>query len=436
MEILRLIARILIGIVFVFSGFVKAIDPLGSTYKFTDYFNAFGMGFMSPIALPLAILLSSAELLMGVSLLLGYRMKVTSWAVILFMSFFTILTFILALTNPVTDCGCFGDALKLTNWQTFGKNIVLMVFVLIIFLGRKKYMDITRPFTEWFVLGLFLAGSFLLSVYCINHLPLLDFRPFSKGANIPAGMGVPKNAPADIYQTKLLYKNKATGKQEIFSIEHLPDDSLWQFVSQESKLISKGYEPPIHDFSITSPTGQDITDKVLKNPGYTFLLISYNLNKANQKGLLKADKINKIAQSIDNVDFYALTASISTDASKIMNNLKLGYNFYNVDEVVLKTMIRSNPGLLLIKNGTVLANWHYNDIPEPADFGPDFEKFLVSFPLTPRNDLNFETVILPYLLKSDRMIREKQTVYLFIFGFIAFSLIVRIFLEEPFLKRK
>jgi uncharacterized membrane protein YphA (DoxX/SURF4 family) len=436
MKILHMISRIVVGIVFVFSGFVKAIDPLGSTYKFTDYFNAFGLGFISPVVLPLAILLSSVELLMGISLLLGYRMKVTSWAVILFMSFFTVLTFILALTNPVTDCGCFGDALILTNWQTFGKNIVLMMFVIIIFRDRKYYQQIIGTVTEWSVLGLFFAGTVVLSVYNLNHLPFIDFRPFSKGANIPAEMIVPENMPADIYDTKLLYKNKASGKQEIFSIENFPDDSLWEFVSQESKLVSKGYEPPIHDFSISAPNGHDITEIVLKNPGYTFLLVSYNLNKANQEGLSKADKLNKIAQSLDNLNFYALTASTNADTRKVIDKLKLSYDFNNVDETVLKTIIRANPGLLLIKNGTVLANWHYNDFPDPANFRPVYEKLLVSSPLPPGIEMEFETAILPYLFKSDRMIREKQTIFLFILGFIAISLILRIFLEEPFLKRK
>jgi uncharacterized membrane protein YphA (DoxX/SURF4 family) len=445
----RNISRILVGVVFVFSGFVKEIDPLGSTYKFTDYFNAFGMEFMTFLAFPLAVMLASAELLIGISLFLGYRMKVTSWAVLLFMSFFTILTFILALTNPVTDCGCFGDALILTNWQTFGKNIILMFFVILIFRARNKYPVISGPKVEYPVLAIFFIAAVFISVYCLNHLPLLDFMPYSKGVNIPAGMIVPENAPLDVYETKLYYKNKISGKQEIFDIQNIPDDSLWEFSSSESKIISRGYETPIHDFNIVSPGGQEITNLVLENPGYTFLLVAYNLNKAEKDGLIKADKLNKIAQSLNNFDFYALSASIDSDIEKIKSDLKLSYNFYSVDEIVLKTMIRSNPGLILIKNGTILGKWSCKDFPGPAELGQEFEKLSSTiFPSSQINNENsltkqaisnpekYEAAILSYLMRSEKMRSEKNTIYLCVLGFIVFALIIRIFLEEPFLKSK
>ena len=221
MKLLRLISRILVGIVFVFSGFVKAIDPLGSTYKFSDYFTAFGMGFLEPLAFPLAIFLSSAELIIGVTLLLSYRMKVMSWILLIFMSFFTVLTFILALTNPVTDCGCFGDALILTNWETFGKNVVIMAFTLIIFIYRKQYPEIRSAMVEWSVIVAFFLGSVFLSLYCYNNLPLLDFRPYSVGTNIPDAMTIPEDAPQAVYETRLYYKNLETGDVEEFSMKLL-----------------------------------------------------------------------------------------------------------------------------------------------------------------------------------------------------------------------
>jgi len=381
-EILRALSRVLTGMVFIFSGFVKAIDPLGSTYKFTDYFHAFGMDFMTPLAFPLAVLLSSVELMIGISLLLGYRMVFTSWILLLFMSFFTVLTFILALTNPVTDCGCFGDAIILTNWQTFWKNVILMFFVLVVFSGRRRFQPVRNPLTEWIVLVILFACTTMIPVYCYDHLPLIDFMPFSKGSSIPEGMAIPEDAPRDIYQTDLLYENRNTGKQEKFSIENIPDDSLWEFKSSESKLITKGYEPPIHDFNIITSEGREITGSVLEYPGYTFLLVSYNLGKADPEGLKKAGQFHKLAVALDDLEFYALTASLSEESGRISENFGLGYGFHNVDEIVLKTMVRANPGLILLKNGIVIGKWHYHDFPDPAEFGKDYLQMLNSYPLS------------------------------------------------------
>jgi len=383
MGILRTISRVLVGLVFIFSGFVKAVDPLGSTYKFTDYFNAFGFEFMAPLALPLAVLMSSVEVVLGISLLYGYRMRVSAWALLSIMSFFTILTFVIALTDPVSDCGCFGDAVIMTNWQTFIKNIVLIFFTLIIFINRDRYKQIRGPVVEWPVIIILFIGLIFFSLYNYNHLPLLDFRPFSKGSDIVAGMKIPEGAPEDVYETKLIYKNKATGKEKEFSIESIPDVSEWEFISSESKIITKGYEPPIHDFHIVGPNGEEITNKVLQNPGYTFLLISDNLNLADENGLKKGDDFYKIAQSLNDTKFYALTASTTEDALKIKDSLRLNYDFSSVDEILLKTVIRSNPGLLLIKNGIVIEKWHYNDFPHLDQMGTEFRDILRTFPLSP-----------------------------------------------------
>ncbi|MDR2040627.1 MAG: DoxX family protein, partial [Bacteroidales bacterium] len=212
MKNIAAISRILLGIVFVFSGFVKGIDPLGSTYKFIDYFTAFNLSFLSPLAFILAILMNAAEFLIGVSLILRLRMKVSAWAVFLFMCFFTVLTFILALTNPVSDCGCFGDALVLTNWETFFKNLVLMALALIVFLYRKKYEPVYRPVTEWICVVLIAGVIIGISVYCYRHLPLLDFRPYSVGANIPQGMTIPDGMPTDEFKTTLYYEKDGVVK--------------------------------------------------------------------------------------------------------------------------------------------------------------------------------------------------------------------------------
>ena len=177
MKAVRNFSRIIIAPVFIFSGFVKAIDPLGSAYKFSDYFEAFGLDFLSPMALVLAVMLSTTELIIGLSIIMGVLMRVTSWALLIFMSFFTLLTLLIAITNPVSDCGCFGDAIILTNWQTFWKNIVFMVPTLILFYGRKRFRPIGSIGAEWGIVTLFIVTGISLSLYTYRNLPVFDFRP-------------------------------------------------------------------------------------------------------------------------------------------------------------------------------------------------------------------------------------------------------------------
>jgi uncharacterized membrane protein YphA (DoxX/SURF4 family) len=387
MKLLRLISRILVGIVFVFSGFVKAIDPLGSTYKFGDYFNAFGMGFLEPLAFPLAMILSSAELLIGISLLLAYRMKVFSWLLLVFMAFFTILTFILALTNPVTDCGCFGDALIMTNWETFGKNLILMAFTLIIFLNRNKFPEIRSGKLEWSVLTFFLLGSIFLNIYCYKNLPLLDFRPYSIGTNIPDAMTIPEDAPESEYETRLYYKNLETGEVEEFTMEDFPrDTTLWEFEDAVTILISEGYEPPIHDFNIMAPDGSEITDDITSFEGYSFMIVSYDITKANPEGLKKANEYFQLAQATPDIQFHAVSSSLREDLDRLRTEFNLVYDISQADEITLKTIVRSNPGLLLIKNGTIVGKWHYNNFPE-HDYFPEYESVIENYPFCVGCDL-------------------------------------------------
>jgi uncharacterized membrane protein YphA (DoxX/SURF4 family) len=387
MKTLRAFSRILVGVVFIFSGFVKAVDPLGSTYKFTDYFNAFGMEFMVWSALPLAFILSAVELVMGISLLLGYRMKTVSWAVLLFMSFFTVLTFVLAIFNPVTDCGCFGDALILTNWQTFWKNIVLMVFTLLIFTGRNTFLSIRNAIAEWGILAFFFVAILGLSIYCKNHLPILDFMPYKTGTNIIKASSVPEGAPIDVYETRLFYKNSGDGKTSEFTIDNFPKDTLWKFVDSKSVLISEGYKPPIHDFSIAAPNGGDLSETIKNSKGFVYLLVSYNLSKANLNGLKKANDYFKLSGIFKDVSFYAVTASVEKDIRSFRDSLGLSYDFGSADEIALKTMVRSNPGLLLIKDGTIIGKWHYNDFPVLSDIEKGFAKQLSDYPLSVGVDL-------------------------------------------------
>lgn len=256
MKYINLLSRFVLGVVFIFSGFVKAVDPLGSAYKFSDYFNAFHMGFLEFLVLPLGILLSAFELVLGITLILGYRRRIVYPVLMWFMSFFTLLTFVLALFNPVSDCGCFGDALILTNWQTFFKNLILMVFVMVLYLQRKRPQEQGTHPGEWIIVFVLFGLVTWFSCWNNRHLPLIDFRPYDLGTIIPDEMEIPEGAPVDEYETKLVYMNRSTGKSVEFGISDYPRDTLkWEFVSSESKLVKEGYQPPIHDFAIMDAGG-------------------------------------------------------------------------------------------------------------------------------------------------------------------------------------
>jgi len=370
MKVLISICRIITGAVFIFSGFVKAVDPLGSTYKFTDYFIAFHIQFLEPVALTLAIILSTIEFLIGISMLLGYRYRIGSWALLIFMSFFTVLTFILALTNPVSDCGCFGDAIIMTNWQTFIKNIILLPFVILIFIFRKRIVALHPDITEWIYLAVFALLIVTFQVRALRHLPLLDFRPYSIGTHIPDKMVIPEGAQTDEYETYLYYEKD--GQVREFNEDNFPwQDSTWKFVDSKHILVKKGYEPPIHDLIISDESGNDLTETVLSDPNYVMLLISYNLSMAAEEGLKTADDL-AVSCFNNNCSFYCLTASSRNEIEEISDNLDLNFNFYTVDEVVLKTIIRSNPGLVLLKEGTILGKWPYRDYPDLLNAGGNY----------------------------------------------------------------
>jgi len=359
--LLLLLSRLIIGLVFVFSGFVKAIDPLGSTYKIEDYFTAFGGFFtsLSIIALPASIALSTLELVIGLNLLFQIQLRRTSWAALLFMLVMTPLTFYIALFNPVTDCGCFGDALVLTTWQTFAKNVVFLTLVIFIYRNFGKKKSLLLPRIEWLVVTVFVMISVGLSAYCLNHMAPFDFRPYKVGVNIPESMLVPENAPADVYNTTFIYEKG--GLQKEFTLENYPKgDSTWKFVDQKTVLVSKGYKAPIHDFSIVDANFNDITEQIIYNQGETYLLIMYDVNKASEEGAKRAEALY-LKYKNTNTKFYALTASGDDDVRKFVAKTGITYPFCKTDPITLKTIIRSNPGLMQIKNGVITGKWHWRD---------------------------------------------------------------------------
>ncbi len=362
MRIVQFVSRIFVGLIFIFSGFVKAVDPMGSTFKFTDYFLAFGMDSLMEIAFPLAIILSTLEFTIGLALIFNCRKNISAWFALLFMLFFTPLTFILAITNPVTDCGCFGDALVLSNWETFWKNILILACTLVIFFRRKKEENQHPIWEQNLLIGFALFVSVWISTYSYRHLPVIDFRPYHIGANISEGMKIPEGAPADEYRS--IFKYEKDGEIKEFDETNYPwQDTTWKFVDSEQIKIKEGYTPPIHDFSISNDVDGDITNMVLNNEGYSFLLISKNISKIDDETV---SKINDLAiYSLNNaIQFIGLTSSGTDEINEFKANHELAFEFYNTDEIQLKTIIRSNPGLVLIRKGTILDKWHFRDFPE------------------------------------------------------------------------
>ncbi len=373
MKTLAHISRILVGITFIFSGFVKGIDPWGSTYKFTDYFNAMGLEWMIWAAFPLGVLLSFAEFAIGVALLWNVFIRFSSLLALLFMAFFLPLTLWIALKNPVSDCGCFGDALVISNWETFYKNLVLIVLAIIVFIQRKELAKSGKNRFNFAMGGIFTAAYVVLVFYSFNHLPVFDFRPYKTGVNISDAMSYPDDAQQEVYENIFYYRNKNTDEVKKFSEDNYPwqDTVNWEFDDMESKLVQEGYEPPIHNFTFLTPDGEDIIDFFIYDENYVFLVVAYNLEKSN---IGAQPEINQLAEwALENgFSFVGLTSTLFEDIEKFTETNNVPYEFFNCDEITLKTIVRSNPGLVVIKDGTILKKWHFNDIPSPEEFQNEF----------------------------------------------------------------
>jgi len=355
------ISRILFGLVFVFSGFVKAVDPLGSTYKFQDYFNAFG-GFwtnLSGLAFGLAIALSTIELIIGLNLVFAIKTRLTSFLALLFMLVMTPLTLYIAFKNPVSDCGCFGDALVISNWETFWKNIVLLLLLVAVLLTSKKHKSLFKNQIEWSLVAFFAITALSIPIYAYNNLPQIDFLPYKKAVNIAAAMAIPEDAPKDEYTTTFIYEKE--GAQQEFTLENYPEgDSTWTFIDQKTTLIKEGFKPKIHNFNIYNEHNEDIVPELIEYAGYSYLLVMYDINQASDEGAQKAEAIYQKYKNTS-LRFYAVTASLDNEIEAFKQKNKLTFPFYKCDPITLKTIIRANPGLVLIKNGTIVGKWHWRN---------------------------------------------------------------------------
>lgn len=354
------ICRTLLGAVFVFSGAVKAIDPMGTVYKIEDYLKAFG-GFFTdllPLAELAAVLLILLEVLLGVCMLLNVRTQWTSWIALAFYAVMTPLTLYIAINNPVSDCGCFGDAIVLTNWQTFGKNVVLIILAIILVALRKHVYPLWRGWMEMVIALITAIGAFAFMEYTYLHLPLMDFRPYKIGNHLPTLMEYPEDAQPDVYEYSFVYEKD--GVEQTFTLENYPKgDSTWTFVRQNSKLIKKGYEPPIHDFEIINAEGEDLTWDILESEEAVTLVLMYDLQKADKKQLAKVENLLG-----DEAGFYILTGSGTDEIIHFaLEYPTLSDYICTCDPVTLKTIVRANPGVVVVQNGIVIDKYNLRNRP-------------------------------------------------------------------------
>lgn len=359
------LCRIIVALTFIFSGFVKAIDPIGLQYKLQDYLGAIGIpGFLPDwLLLIMAVLLAAVEFCMGIFLLFAIQRRLISKLIVVFMSIMTLITVWLVVANPVKDCGCFGDALHLTNTETLVKNIILLGCSIVIMRRPLAMFRFISESNQWIVINYTIVFIFVCSGLSLYYLPLFDFRPYRIGTNIPRGMEIPKDAEQPLFETTFIMEKG--GQRKEFTLNDYPD-STWKFIDSKTVQVKEGYIPPIHDFSVADrKTGKDLTDSVLRHKGYTFLLIAPYLERADDSNFGDIDQLYEYAQTY-NIPFYCLTASTAKAIQRWRDITGAEYPFCITDETTLKTIVRSNPGLLLLKDGTIINKWSHNQLPNGA----------------------------------------------------------------------
>ncbi len=362
MNFLTFLFRIIVGLVFVLSGFLKAIDPLGSCYKFTDYFNlAFDMPSLAQFSLPLAFILAALEFTTGIMLIFKLKPKIAIWLSLIFMVVFTPLTLYIWLKNPVHDCGCFGDCLVMTNFETFLKNCVLIIMVIFL-VCRRKHID--NPLDDRAELGIAVAVFCMALIFqhvMLRHLPIIDCRPYKIGNNIAEKMAIPEGAKRDVFETIIIYKNSETGQVKEFNADNCPwDDSTWVWQDTKSKLVEKGFIPEVHDFTINDSSNQDFTDQVLNLEKPVLLVVCHKLEQSEVNGLDMIHELQSYAEKKDYV-IIGLTSSTWDVVDAVKNEYSIDFPFFQTDDITLKTMVRANPGIMKLEKGTVTGKWNYRD---------------------------------------------------------------------------
>ena len=355
------VIRIFVGILFIISGFIKLNDPVGFSFKLQEYFSpdVLNIEFMSPFALGLAIILVIVELVLGVALIIGYYKKATMWLLLLMILFFTFLTFYSAYFNKVTDCGCFGDALPLTPWQSFSKDVVLLILILILFFNLKYIQPFFSNFGRSIVIFATFIGCLSFGYYVLMHLPVFDFRAYKVGVNIKEGMTVPEDAEKAIFNYN--WKFDINGTEKIITTQGEYPASEGTFIEVDTEVVSQGYVPPIHDFTIERD-GEDYAEEFLSAPN-VIVVIAYDLNKTEWNGWPVIKKLTNEAIK-KGYTVIGLTSSGEAEVNDLLEKQNLNFEFYFTDATVLKTIVRSNPGILKLNKGTILQKKHWNDAEE------------------------------------------------------------------------
>ena len=360
MRIAAIIVRFLLGVVFIYSGFVKAVDPWGFQFKLEDYFIAFGWDWMIPAAMVMGIMLSAAEFLIGIAFLLGIKPKLSTWSALLFMILFTPITLYLAITNAVRDCGCFGDDLILTNWETFFKNLIIIILVIFIFIYRKKFGHYMKCKLEWIPVAFFTVAILFISFYGLRQRPLMEFLPYEPGLSMK-----PSEEQQDQYF--VTYLDNRTGEETEYPADDFPwEDSTWmannEFVSQR---VVEG-EAPEYLIAVFDENFDNVSSDVMLHPEFQFFVVMYDLDKVSEKAFEEVRDFAAQCES-EGVLMTALTATPYDDIETVRHEEQLPIPFYTADDIVLKMFIRANPGFVLMKDGTILGKWAWRDLPELSE---------------------------------------------------------------------
>lgn len=363
------VARIFVGLLFIFSGLIKANDPLGFSYKLVEYFEVFHITFLNSLALTMAIVLCSLEMILGVALLIGVRSKQVAWWLLGIIIFFAFLTFYSAVFKVVQTCGCFGDAIVLTPWQSFSKDLVLLVLIIILFKNRAKINPLFTTKTSDRLLVIAIVLSFGVSFYTYNFLPVFDFLPYKVGANIPDEMKTPPGAMPDEYEQTYNLKNKKTGATKVMTDKEYMKTGIWKdndwvvVGDPVSRLVKKGFTPKIQDLTLQDAQRNDYTKELLSSPYYSLFVVADDVSKTDPDAI---DKINAICINLTqnfNIRTILLTSSATPDAQAFAKQHHLISEIFYADGVPIKEMVRANPGVMLIKNGTIINKWHYHTVP-------------------------------------------------------------------------
>jgi uncharacterized membrane protein YphA (DoxX/SURF4 family) len=363
------VARIFVGLLFIFSGLIKANDPLGFSYKLVEYFEVFHITFLNFLALSMAIVLCSLEMILGFALLIGVRSKQVAWGLLLLIIFFAFLTFYSAAFKVVQTCGCFGDAIVLTPWQSFSKDLVLLLFIIVLFKNRTKIHPLFSPKIGDRLLIIAAIISLGVGIYTYNFLPVLDFLAYKVGANIPDEMKTPPGAMPDEYEQTYHLKNNKTGATKVMTDKEYIKTNIWKdnnwvvVGNPESRLVKKGFTPKIQDLSIQDAQRNDYTKELLSSPYYSLFIIADDLNSTDTTAI---DKLNALCINLTqnyNIRTILITSNSAPDAQAFAKQHHLVSELFYADGVPLKSMVRANPGIMLIKNGTIINKWHYHTVP-------------------------------------------------------------------------